>query len=114
MRIFEKVVLWDFTNRDICTTKFNSDYMPFKFVNWFLAQKIHNNTLGKLAQKCVDDPAFPKKSKYYDEILDYLETKKATKKEIQALNDGWNEFRKLSKVKVDSLRIIESRRYGIW
>ncbi len=86
--------------------------MAFRFVNWFLSQKVHDNTLGQLAQKCIDDPAFPKKSKYYDEIIDYLRTKKATKKEIQALNNGWNEFRKLNKVKVDSLRLIESSWYG--
>lgn len=94
--------------------KTNSNGMPFRFVNWFLSQKLHDNTLGRLAQKCVDDPTFPKKSKYFDEILDYLNTKRATKKEIKAFNNGWNEFRKLNKVKVDSLRIIESKMYGIW
>ena len=40
--------------------------------------------------------------------------KKASKKEIQTLNNSWNEFRKLNKVKVDSLRIIESKSYGTW
>lgn len=95
-------------------TKRNTNDMPFKFVNWFLAQKVHDSALGKLAQKCVDDSEFPKKSKHYDEIIEYLEKKKATRKEIQVLNDGWNEFRKLNKVKTESLRIIESRTYGIW
>ena len=86
--------------------------MPFKFVNWFLAQKNHNNVLGILAKKCIDDSAFPKKTKHYDEIIDYLKKKKATKKEIQALKNGWNEFRRLNKVKVDSLRLIESKWYN--
>ena len=76
-----------------------------------MAQKNHNNVLGKLAKKCVNDPTFPRKAKYYDEIIDYLKKKKVSKKEIQTLNNGWNEFRVLNKVKVVSLRVIETKWY---
>lgn len=85
--------------------------MPFKFVNWFLAQYHYKNLLGRIATRCLNDSDFPLRAKNHEEILDYLREKKATKKEMEVVEKAWNEFRKLKKVENYSLSTIKAKWY---
>jgi uncharacterized protein YozE (UPF0346 family) len=83
--------------------------MPFKFINWFLEQQEESSLLGEIAKKCMKDPKFPTQAKHPEEIIDYLKNKKATRKEIQAVREAWNIYRKLGKVKSTSLSILRAK-----
>lgn len=83
--------------------------MPFKFINWFLEQQEVPSLLGEIAKKCMKDPKFPTQAKHPEEIIDYLKNKKASRKEIQAVREAWNIYRKLGKVKSTSLSILRAK-----
>jgi uncharacterized protein YozE (UPF0346 family) len=83
--------------------------MPFKFINWFLEQQEESSLLGEIAKKCMKDPKFPTQAKHPEEIIDYLKNKKATRKEILAVREAWNIYRKLGKVKSTSLSILRAK-----
>jgi uncharacterized protein YozE (UPF0346 family) len=65
--------------------------------------------LGEIAKKCMKDPKFPTQAKHPEEIIDYLKNKKATRKEIQAVREAWDIYRKLGKVKSTSLSILRAK-----
>ena len=83
--------------------------MPFKFINWFLQQQDESSLIGELAKKCTNDPKFPTQVKHPEEIIDYLKTKKATRKEIQTVREAWDTYRKLGRVKSTSLSILRAK-----
>jgi len=83
--------------------------MPFKFINWFLEQQEEPSLLGEIARNCMKDPKFPTQAKHPEEVFDYLKNKKSTKKEIQAVREAWNIYRKLGKVKSTSLSILRAK-----
>ena len=87
--------------------------MPFKFVNWFFEQKRRVGPLGELAKECLTDKNFPIHAKQFDEIVEYFELKNASKEDLKALHEAWNEFRTLKKVKVTPLNMLKSSIYGI-
>ena len=85
--------------------------MPFKFVNWFLEQTRRNGDYGGLAKRCLADENFPIHAKHFDEVLGYFIEKKASKDEIKIINDAWNEYRTLKKVRVTPLNMLKSSMY---
>ena len=83
--------------------------MPFKFINWFLEQQEQSSLLGEISKKCMKDSKFPTQAKHPEEIIDYLKTKKATRKEIQTVREAWDTYRQLGKVKSTSLSILRAK-----
>jgi uncharacterized protein YozE (UPF0346 family) len=83
--------------------------MPFKFINWFLEHQEEPSLLGEIAKKCMKDHKFPTQAKHPEEVFDYLKNKKTTRKEIQAVREAWNIYRKLGKVKSTSLSILRAK-----
>ena len=83
--------------------------MPFKFINWFLEQQEEPSLLGEIAKKCMKDSKFPTQTKHPEEIIDYLKTKKATRKEIQTVREAWDTYRQLAKVKSTSMSILRAK-----
>ena len=83
--------------------------MTFKFVNWFFEHKRYDTTLGKLANRCVENDNFPIQAKLFEEVLDYFESNNFKKSDIKLLLKAWNEFRYLAKVEVLSISQLRSK-----
>ena len=87
--------------------------MTFKFVNWFFEQKKRQGTLGELAKLCIKDENFPVHAKSFDVIMEYFISTEPSQDELNSLNEAWNEFRTLKKVKVSPLNMLKSSIYEI-
>ena len=85
--------------------------MPFKFVNWFFAQKKHDTKIGELAKRCVHDDDFPIRAKHFQDVLDYFESSGFGKEDIETVLEAWNDFRKLGKVEVIPINQLRAKYY---
>src|SRR3989337_2974362 len=89
--------------------RLNQDYGDGSGKAMFVAQDYRDCLSIEIEKKCMKDPKFPTQAKHHEEVFDYLKNKKATRKEIQAVREAWNIYRKLGKVKSTSLSILRTK-----
>lgn len=87
--------------------------MSFKFVNWLFGQKNKGDELAMIAQKYIEDHNFPTGAKQFGEIVDYLQTTKASKSELEVIHEAWNQYRTLSKVRVFPINQLRSKYFEV-
>ena len=80
--------------------------MVIKFSNWFFQQQDRDDMTGILAKKYLNDKNFPRTTKQFSDIVEYLESS-ATHAELEILYKAWHEYRILPRV--DTIPITQNQ-----